>query len=147
MHENLLIPTDGNEEMGVVVERALELAEISGARIHVLHVVDERAYGPVPDYMREQVRETLEADGRSATKSVSKRAIERGLDVTRELRWGDPAGAIVAYTQETAVDLVVMGTHGRTGHDRQLVGSVAETVVRSSPVPVLTVPVRSGDDS
>jgi nucleotide-binding universal stress UspA family protein len=106
-------------------------------------VVDETAYATVPDDARERVREALEGDAQSATKVISERVLERDLPVRRETRWGDPAVAIVAYAVENGVDLIVMGTRGKTGFERYLLGSVAEKVVRVSPIPVLTI--HAGD--
>ena len=126
-----------------VSDHALDLAELCGATVHVLYVVDETAYATVPDDARERVREVLEGDAETATKVISERALERDLPVRRETRWGDPAVAIVAYTVENDVDLIVMGTRGKTGFEHYLLGSVAEKVVRVSPIPVLTV--HAGD--
>lgn len=143
MYTEILVPTDGSRGMKHVTDHALALAELCGATVHVLYVVDETAYAAVPGDTRERVREALEGDGESATKAIAERAFERDIDVTREVRWGDPAVAIVAYAIENDVDLVVMGTRGKTGFERYLLGSVAEKVVRVSPVPVVTV--HAGD--
>jgi nucleotide-binding universal stress UspA family protein len=145
MFESILLPTDGSQDMTPVVDQTLELASLCDAEIHVLHVVDQRAYLSVPDDARAQVRETLEQDGHSFTKSVAERALEAGLAVVRELRWGDPAPAILSYAVENDIDVIVMGTHGRTGYERYLLGSVAEKVVRIAPIPVLTIAVGDTD--
>ncbi|WP_435065315.1 universal stress protein [Halobaculum sp. EA56] len=143
MYDDILVPTDGSEGMRRVAEHALGLAELCGATVHVLYVVDETAYATVPDDVRGRVRDALEGDGQSATKAIAERAIDRDIDVTREIRWGDPAVAIVTYAVENGTDLIVMGTRGKTGFERYLLGSVAEKVVRVSPVPVVTV--HAGD--
>jgi nucleotide-binding universal stress UspA family protein len=143
MYSRILVPTDGSDGMDRVTEHALGLAELCEATVHVLYIVEEAAYASVPDDARERVREALEGDGRSATKTVAERALERGVPVEREIRWGDPAATIVAYAVENDVDLVVMGTRGKTGFERYLLGSVAEKVVRVSPIPVVTV--HTGD--
>jgi len=96
MYEDVLVPTDGRGGMERVTDYALALSELCGATVHVLYVVDEATYASVPDDARERVRDALEGDGESATKAVSERALERGFDVNREIRWGDPAVAIVA---------------------------------------------------
>jgi nucleotide-binding universal stress UspA family protein len=145
MFESILLPTDGSQDMTSVVDQTLELASLCDAEIHVLHVVDQRAYLSVPEDAREQVRETLEQDGQSFTKSVAERALDAGLEVVRELRWGDPAPAILSYAVENDIDVIVMGTHGRTGYERYLLGSVAEKVVRIAPIPVLTIAVGDTD--
>lgn len=141
MYESILLPTDGSRDMGPVIDQAVDLASLCNASIHALHVVDERAYLSVPDDARDRVRETLESDGNSFTKSVAEQALTAGIDIKRELRWGDPAPAILSYAVENDIDLIMMGTHGRIGYERYLLGSVAEKVVRISPVPVLTIAV------
>lgn len=141
MYDSVLVPTDGSADMATVAEHGLRVAGAFGATVHVLYVVDERAYASVPEDRRERIRDTLAEDGHDATRSVAERAVEGGIDAVREVRWGNPPAAILSYAVENDVDLVVMGTHGRTGYERYLLGSVAEKVVRAAPVPVLTVPV------
>ncbi len=141
MYENILIPTDGTAKMERVTEQATELAELCGATLHILYVVDENAYSSIPPGTRERVQETLANDGSDATKAIAERAVEEGIDVVRQIRWGDPAVAITAYTVENNINLITMGTHGKTGFERYLLGSVAEKVVRISPIPVLSVHV------
>jgi nucleotide-binding universal stress UspA family protein len=146
MYESVLIPTDGSGDMSVVADHGVALAEKFGADVHTLHVVDDRAYGSIPDDVQQRVEETLTADGEDATKAVAQRAIEAGLDAVREVRWGNPPAGIVAYATENDIGLIVMGTHGRTGYDRYLLGSVTEKVVRVAPMPVLTVSVSDEQD-
>lgn len=141
MYDTILVPTDGSREMSGVVEQALSLASMCEATLHVLHVVDQRAYRSVPDDARDRVRGTLQADADSFTKAVASQALEADIDVVREVRWGDPASSILAYAVENEIDLIAMGTHGRTGYERYLLGSVAEKVVRLAPMPVLAVAV------
>lgn len=143
MYDEILIPTDGSGGMKRVAEHALTLAELCGATVHVLYVVDKAAYASIPEDTGERVRESLEGDAESATEAIAERAFDRDLTVKREIRWGDPAVAIIAYTVENDIDMIVMGTRGKTGFERYLLGSVAEKVVRVSPVPVVTV--HAGD--
>jgi nucleotide-binding universal stress UspA family protein len=143
MYNEVLIPTDGSRGMKYVTEHALALAEVCEATVHILYVVDKTAYATIPDETRERVREALEGDGQSATKSIAEQAFDRDLSVHQEIRWGDPTVAIISYAVENDIDLIVMGTRGKTGFERYLLGSVAEKVVRVSPIPVLTV--HAGD--
>lgn len=143
MYDDILIPTDGSSGMQQVADHGLALAALCDATVHVLYVVDETAYSSIPDDTRDRVREALEGDGESATETIAQRAFDMDLAVSREVRWGDPAVAIIAYAVENDVDMVVMGTRGKTGFERYLLGSVAEKVVRVSPVPVVTV--HAGD--
>ncbi|MFB6280777.1 MAG: universal stress protein [Haloferacaceae archaeon] len=144
MYDDILIPTDGSEEMAAVVDHGLSIAEAFDATVHTLYVVDYRAYSTIPEDARDRVRDALESDGHAATRAVAERAIDAGIDAVREVRWGNPPAAVLAYAAENEVDLVVMGTHGRTGYERYLLGSVAEKVVRAATVPVLVVSV--GDE-
>lgn len=146
MYYSILVPTDGSREMSDVVSQAIDLATMCESTLHVLHVVDERAYYSVPEEARERVRDTLRADAESFTKSVADRAEEAGLEVVREVRWGDPAPAILSYAVENGIELVALGTHGRTGYEHYLLGSVAEKVVRMAPMPVLAIAVGDTDE-
>ncbi|MFU1780686.1 universal stress protein [Haloarcula japonica] len=146
MYESVLIPTDGSGDMREVADHAIALAERCEAVVHVLHVVDDRAYGSIPDDVQQRVEETLTADGEDATKAIAQRALNAGLDTVREVRWGNPPAGIVAYATENDISLIIMGTHGRTGYDRYLLGSVTEKVVRVAPMPVLTVSVGDEDE-
>lgn len=139
MYDEILIPTDGSSGMTRVTERALGIAEPAVARIHALYVVDENAYLAIPADARERVNSALENDGHDATRAVAEQVIEAGYETVREVRWGDPAVVIITYAVESDIDLIVMGTRGKTGFERYLLGSVAEKVVRLSPMPVLTV--------
>ncbi|WP_135304792.1 universal stress protein [Haloarcula amylovorans] len=139
MYDEILIPTDGSSGMEQVTEQALGIAEGSGGRVHSLYVVDERAYMSVPDDARDQVNAALESDGYDATRAVAEQVTEAECEAVQEVRWGDPAVVIITYAMENDIDLIVMGTRGKTGFERYLLGSVAEKVVRLSPIPVLTV--------
>lgn len=145
MYGAVLVPTDGSAEMERVAAHATELAGLCSATVHALYVVDETAYATVPDDARDRVREALVGDGRSATKAIAERALERDIEAVREVRRGEPAAAIIAYAVENEVDLIVMGTRGKTGFERYMLGSVAEKVVRASPIPVLTVHIGDTD--
>lgn len=147
MYSDILVPVDSNgTDVSDVIDQALFLAQTCDATVHVLHVVDERAYSSIPTDARDKVRDALEEDGEDVTKSVAQQAVENDTDVVREIRWGDPTVGILAYAKEYDVDLIVMGTHARTGYERFLLGSVTEKVVRASPIPVLTTRIGDEDD-
>jgi nucleotide-binding universal stress UspA family protein len=146
MYADILIPTDGSAGMDQVAKHALGIAKLSGATVHALYVVDETAYQTVPDDARDRVREALTGDGESATKAIAERVAGTEIETRREIRWGDPAVAIIAYAVENEIDLITMGTRGKTGFERYMLGSVAEKVVRGSPIPVLTVHIGETDE-
>ncbi|MEF8907324.1 MAG: universal stress protein [Haloarculaceae archaeon] len=139
MYDDILLPTDGSAGMETVIDHAGRLAAEHGARVHALYVVDTASLSDLPvEGTFEGVSRQLNTEGGRALADVEERL---DAPVERTLREGSPAREIVAYAAEEDCDVVVMGTHGRTGVDRLILGSVAERVVRSSPVPVLTVRV------
>ncbi|MCG1003674.1 MULTISPECIES: universal stress protein [Halobacterium] len=141
-YERILVPTDGSEETREAVEHAIDLAAEHGATIHALYVVNSASFSGLPmESSWESVASMMNEEGAAALDDVESLAAERGVRVERSLVDGNPSREIVRYAEDEDCDLVVMGTHGRGGIDRLLLGSVAEKVVRSSSVPVLTVRV------
>jgi nucleotide-binding universal stress UspA family protein len=136
MYENILVPTDGSGAVGEAVERAVDLADTYGAKLHALYVI-QRIYGIDDEYLT--VQSALREQGEDATAAVAATAGESGVECVTKILKGDPAHEIVGYAESNDIDLIVMGTHGRTGLDRMLLGSVAEKVVRHAEIPVLTV--------
>lgn len=143
MYDRIVVPTDGSAGMDRVVAHAADLARVHGATLDFVYVVDTAAFANLPmETSWEGVRESLQEEGEAALDGAE-RAVE-GVPTERHTLEGSPAREIVAYADRSGADLVLMGTHGRGGINRILIGSVAERVVRDSPVPVLTV--RVGDD-
>ncbi len=144
MYSDILVPTDGSEGALRAAEEAIGLAREYDATIHVLYAVNESAIPP--DVGAGQVLESLEAAGAQAVEEIEDRAREGGIEhVETSVVMGSPHRSILDYAAENDVDLIVMGTHGRTGLDRYLLGSVTERVVRSADVPVLTVRARESE--
>ncbi|MFB6135401.1 MAG: universal stress protein [Halobacteriaceae archaeon] len=142
MYDRILLPTDGSPGTEAAAGQAFELARRFDAHLDVLHVVDT-AVLPL-DTHSQAVFDELEAEGLDSVESLTDRAREFGVeDVTGTVLRGDPDQVIVDYVANNDVDLVVMGTHGRTGLDRIVLGSVTERVLRRSTVPVLTVPLAA----
>lgn len=142
MYSRILFPTDGSDESEIVLEHAVDLAKQYDATLHGLYVGDQRSYaGLAGDMEREKIREAQQSLSEEALGAVTSAAGADGIDVETAHRSGIPAERILEFIDEADVDLVVMGTHGRTGFQRALLGSVAEAVVRQSPVPVHLVPV------
>jgi len=138
MYETILFPTDGSDHAETVAEHAFEAAKTRSATLHVLSVVDDRAFLVLDDARVEQVREDLRATAREATDAAATRAAEAGLEVETAIDTGHPAECIVDYATENDVDLIVMGTSG-DDYENNVVGSVSQRVVRTAPVPVTTV--------
>ncbi|WP_227376291.1 universal stress protein [Haladaptatus halobius] len=142
MFDRILIPTDGSDPAKPAVEMALNLAKVHNATLHILYIVDQpvsvsgmgEGFSGLDDLL-----DALEKRGQQATKAIVEQARERDIETTAAVRRGNPHDDILTYAEEYDIDVIVMGTHGRTGVKRALLGSVTENVVRHSEIPVLTV--------
>ncbi len=144
MYRTILVPTDGSEGVTAAVEQAVGLAEQFDATVHALYVVD-RTYPAASGW--DMVVEEQEAAGEAALDAIAAAGADAGVTVERHLRRGVPHEEILDAAGDYDADLVVMGTHGRTGLDRVLhTGSTTERVVRLSEMPVLTVRVQEHED-
>lgn len=140
MYNKILLPTDGSEGMEIVIDHALQVARRDDATIHALYVVDTATMGRLPmDTSWEAVSGLLQEEGQRALDAVREAA--EGIAVDGKITEGAPSSEIVDYADAEDVDLIIMGTHGRGGLGRLLLGSVAERVVRTATVPVLTIRV------
>ncbi|WP_148416319.1 universal stress protein [Haloferax sp. KTX1] len=145
MYSEILVPTDGSKAAERAIDHALDLAKTYDARIHALYVVDTSIYTSL-DAGADVVIDALEREGDAATRHVREAAEEAGIDVQAEVVTGTAYRSIREYIDDHDIDLVVMGTHGRTGLSHYLLGSVTERVVRTSPVPVLTIRLDDEDE-
>jgi nucleotide-binding universal stress UspA family protein len=145
MYDRILFPTDGSEGANAALDHAIDHAVRYDAELHVLYVVEENL--PVMEAGQAQLLEALEAEGERAIDDARDRAKAEGVDSIRgTVAGGSPYRGILEYVDDYDIDLVVMGTHGRRGVDRFLLGSVAEKVVRSADCPVLTVRAEDDDE-
>ncbi len=149
MYDTILVPTDGSEVAENAVEHAIDLAAKYDADVHALYVVDTSAMDiglgtEQVDRIRqghlEEMPEVQERANR-ATNSVAKRGEKHGIEVTESIAAGQPHDRISDYAADNGVDLIVMGSAGRGGVKRVLLGSVAERTLRSTRIPVLVVDV------
>jgi nucleotide-binding universal stress UspA family protein len=144
MFNRILVPTDFSEPSDAALDYARRLARRFGASLHLLHVIEpiaasgmlsnEMYIGTTPGMYELLVKE--------AQAKFSARAFPPGRApgrTTTEVMTGHSAQTIVDYAEDQRIDLIVMGTHGRTGLAHLLMGSVAEHVVRTAPCPVMTV--------
>jgi nucleotide-binding universal stress UspA family protein len=142
MYGTNLVPTDGSAGASAALDEAVALAEQFDATVHSLYVVDVTAIDAETGVV--DLAESLERTGEQVTETAVTRAEDAGVEATGTVVTGTPHRAILEYVDDHDVDLVVMGTHGRTGLERYLLGSVTEKVVRTADVPVLTI--RAGED-
>ncbi len=142
MYSKILLPTDGSKHANKAAEHAIWIARKSGAEIIALTVMETSSLvGLQADDLIVRLKEMLEEEASRSLEAVKKLVEESGAGVKITLRTdeGSPADAILRTIEKEGVDLVVMGTSGKHGLDRFLLGSVAEKVVRSAGCPVLVV--------
>jgi nucleotide-binding universal stress UspA family protein len=135
---HILVPHDFSDTAEHALAFAIALAEKLGAHITLMHAYEIPAY-PDSVLMTAELVGSIQRAAQGALEGVAARARRPGVDVRAVLREGRAWSEINATAAETHADLVVMGTHGRHGLARALIGSVAEKVVRTAPCPVLTV--------
>jgi nucleotide-binding universal stress UspA family protein len=141
--KKILFPTDLSDAAGEAQKYACALAEKFGAELHILSVIQDMALvSPdpnmpwlVPASNLQEVKDSVEA----ALLKIPDPQWSAGKTIERVIRIGVPFLEIIRYAKDEDVDLIVVGTHGRSGLSHVLLGSVAEKVVRKSPCPVLTV--------
>ncbi|SDC56051.1 universal stress protein [Natrinema hispanicum] len=132
MYQHILVPTDGSDGTRQSLTHGLTLAERFDATIHALSVVPE---GPLGTLQSDEGHTAAER----AVERVEVEATREGVDVVTAVEQGVPHEEIIAYADDHDIDMIVMGTQGRTGLDRVLVGSVTERIVRMADIPVVTV--------
>ncbi|MFC6905147.1 universal stress protein [Halalkalicoccus tibetensis] len=136
MFDTVVIATDGSESVARAVNVAADLANRFDATVHALYVVDSTEVDASPEGLKGDLHEALERQGEDALETVREAA---GGEVVTAVREGRPVVEICEYARDHDVDVVATGTRGRHGENRLLLGSIAEGVVRTCPVPVLTV--------
>ncbi|MFT7460684.1 MAG: universal stress protein A [Planctomycetota bacterium] len=140
--ERILWPTDFSDNSKVAQLYACELAKQFGAELHIIHVIIDPAYfmtsmgvGYIPDHYEADIREHSDEELGKLPTGV---AVD-GLIIIRKTIYGAAAEDITSYANDHGISMIVMGTHGYSGMNRLLLGSVAEKVVRISSCPVLTI--------
>ncbi|PSQ59646.1 MAG: universal stress protein [Halobacteriales archaeon SW_9_67_25] len=143
MYDDILLPTDGSSGTVEVMEHALPIASDRDATVHALYVVESRLYRAADDDTKDDVRATLEEEGDRALEDARIRIEDAGVGCVTERREGTPQKEITEYADEAGIDLIVMGTHSKTGPGRMAsLGSTTERVVKNADQPVLVVDIR-----
>ncbi len=140
--KKILFPYDLSENAGKIIPYVLSVSENYDSTIYLLHVVhDLQRWGNV--YIPHPSMDVFQKEALEGAEKAMDRACEEQLEgrtnIERRIVSGDPATEILKTIESEDIDLVIMGTHGRKGLEHIVIGSVAENVVRKSPVPVMTV--------
>jgi nucleotide-binding universal stress UspA family protein len=144
MYQHILVPVDGSDTAKRGLEEAIKLSKALGARVKLVHIVDESvlALNPETGVAAAPLVEDFAAGGKAIIEEARADAAAQGIDAEIALHenfTGRVAERILEEARKSGVDLIVMGTHGRRGIRHVVLGSDAEAVVRGSNVPVLLV--------
>jgi nucleotide-binding universal stress UspA family protein len=139
-YSDILLPTDSSEGAEVAVDWGISLAKIYDSTVHTVYSVDTSRFVSVADTA--DIYESLEKTGEEALEAVREQASSVGVSVAGSIGTGPAAQMILTYSDDHDIDMIVMGTHGRSGVNRYLIGSVTESVLRSADVPVCCVPME-----
>ncbi|MGA9187117.1 MAG: universal stress protein [Methanosarcina sp.] len=144
--QKILIATDGSKFSQIAVLQGMELAKFMGAKVYALYVLNKNAYVPpvleTPIHLGSKwnvLEETLRQEGDDAIQYAKKIAEDKEIDYEGVVVEGDPAHAILEFAEQNKVDMIIMGTLGKGGLERFLLGSVTDKVVRHSEISVLVV--------
>ena len=147
MYKKILLPTDGSSNAEMAAEHAFILGSRSGAEIIVLNVIETPRFTGLRSADKDELMKNLKEEGQKSFDRIknmlaereSEGKCEKDINLDFEFKEGDPADIIFKTINEEDIDLVVMGTSGKRGLNRFLLGSVAENTMRSAKVPVLVV--------
>ncbi len=142
MYQRLLVPVDGSPTAMRGLDEAIRLARLSGGRIRVVHVLDQLQFASGFEFCTVDVLGLLQEAGAAIVGAAKARVEASGVPVEAylsETLAGRVADVVVEQAQQWGADLIVIGTHGRRGVRRLMVGSDAEQIVRAARVPVLLV--------
>ena len=138
VYKKILIATDGSDKNSDAVKEGLKIAAACNSLVYLVYVIDTGTISAVPtDVAGGSMYQVLEEEGKRAMEKVG--ALTGGMNAECLLLAGKPAPEIIRFAGENGVDLIVIGTKGKTGIERLLLGSVAENIIRSSNCPVLVV--------
>jgi nucleotide-binding universal stress UspA family protein len=141
--ERILFPVDFSDVSPKIVPFVITMAQKFNAEVHLLFVAHAWVYFATEMYVASETVSRMESEIiQGATKKMAEfleEFVKDHVSYRTKIVVGDPAEEIISYIQSKKIDLVIMGTHGRKGLDRILFGSVADRVVKMSPVPVMSI--------
>lgn len=153
MYKRILVPIDGSQTSTLGLNEAIKLSKDQKAKLRLIYVVGELIFSgglDGPTYYPGNLIEDLREEGKNILKAAEALVQKSALNfdsVMLEHFGGPAAGLIVEDAKKWKADLIVLGTHGRRGIKRLVLGSDAEEIVRTSPVPILLVRSKSPDKS
>lgn len=141
MFKKILCPVDFSQFTQEVINYALDLAKKYGAELHLMHVVPNMTYfTPYESFLTPENLVAIEKNIQDEVeRDFAKLHKGNGVPTKTVIRTGVPFVEIIDYAKSESIDLIVMGTHGRSAIENILIGNVAEKVVRKSPCPVMTI--------
>jgi nucleotide-binding universal stress UspA family protein len=145
--KKIMIATDGSDFSRLAAEKGIELARLSGGTVYAVCVVSTTSLSMYGDYLSstgmipywELIYEELKYQAQQAVGYVKSLGEMKGINVETVLLEGQPADELIRYAEENGMGIIVMGTLGRTGIERFLLGSISGSVVRHSKVPVMVI--------
>lgn len=145
MFDNIIIATDGSDPSYQAANQGVEIARLSGGKVVAVYVVDVHRLAQLPGYtavggIKDRLLEEMLRHGQEATEMVEHIAGNAGVPCSKVILKGHPSDELLRYSEQSRANLLVMGSIGKSGLNRFLLGSVAEKVVQHTKVPVLIVP-------
>jgi Universal stress protein UspA and related nucleotide-binding proteins len=137
----ILIATDGSETANEAADFGIEMVGCSGAKIYAVYVIDTTPYRSVPldEIWSKETLDEFEKAGQEATSYVEKIGKAAGAEVESRVLKGHPAEKILNFAEDNNIDMIIVGSLGKSGYERILLGSVSEKIIRHAKVPVLVV--------
>lgn len=152
MLKKILIASDGSETSKNAARMGIDLAGRAGGQVLVVYVADVILLNQIGDFIifpgaKGKIKEKMKEQGQKAASTIEEMAKEAGVACEVIVAEGDPGSELLRISQERGADMIVVGSIGKTGLNKFMLGSVAEKVVRNSKVPVLMVPDGREDHS
>jgi nucleotide-binding universal stress UspA family protein len=143
----ILIATDGSETSKEAADFGIEMLGCSGAKVYAVYVIDTTPYRSIPldQIWSKEVLSEFETEGHEATSYIEKIAKAAGMEAESRVLKGNPAEKIVGFAEDNNIDMIIVGSLGKSGYERVVLGSVSEKIVRHAKMPVLVVRERHKD--
>lgn len=139
-----MVPTDGSEENNVVIKKGFSMAKLLDVGMKIIFVVDTAPISQIPpDDLITSLESYMEKEGKKVLDRIEEEAKEEGIEIEKMIKQGHPSDVIAEESKED--DLIVMGTHSRTGLSRLFMGSTADKVIRKSNCPVMVIRIKEED--